>query len=505
MTGKATVTRGPAPWSRPDGPSDGGSFLGVMLAVFLVYANIPVVAADQGWIPTEAAALVALFFLPALGHHLVVRGERLRLDRTFALMTAFLAVMLVSACFARDVPLALAHIGGYAAEGLVLFVLVLNTVRDRPALVRLLWTVLGAATFLSLLTLYQEITRDDTREFGGLASRQLEHLEDAPVREADRAEGMRLEQRSHGPMNDANRYAQILLVAASFALAFVWTYRGRPRAVAGAAGLAILAGLLLTYSRGAFLTLVLLVLLLGALRYVSRKRLAVALLVGTLLVPLVAPAYMDRVHTIAGAMGLVTTDAEVEPDGPTRGRTTQMLAAGLAFADHPVLGVGPGHYAPHYSVRYQQRPEIAFRELDEPRRAHNLYLEMAAETGTVGLAIFLAIPGLLLRELWRIRRRARGIRPEVERMAMGFILAILSYLGTGVFLHLAFQRYYWLLVGLSAAAVHVLHRELAQNRRTPSPTPRVGEPRATADGSGPGGRPSAPSILAPTGSRQEGA
>lgn len=457
---------------RPPAPSSStvdGPFLGVVLATFLVYANIPVVAAHEGLIPSEAAALVGLLFLPAVARHLVARGEDIRVDRTFALMVAFLAVMLISACFARDVPLALAYIGDYVMEGVVLFALVLNTVRDRPALVRVLWTVIAAAAFLALLSLYQEVTRDYTREFGGLARRSLEHLEDRPDALAARPDGMRLEQRSHGPMDDANRYAQILLVAASFALALFWTVRGRARAVSAGAGVVILAGVLLTYSRGAFLTLVVLVLLLGILRYVSRGRLAVALLVGALLVPVVAPAYLERVHTIAGAMGLVSAEAEVEPDGPTRGRTTQMLAAGLAFSEHPVLGVGPGHYAPHYSVDYQQRPAIAFRELNVPRRAHNLFLEVAAETGTVGLLVFLAIPGLLLRDLWRIRQRARGSRPEVERLAMGFVLALLSYLGTGVFLHLAFQRYYWLLVGLSAAAAWILRRELQEGRRGPVP------------------------------------
>ena len=451
-----------SPWTPSGPPRTGrGPALALCLAVFLIYTNAPVVAAHEGVIPAPAAALVGLLFLPALAHHLVARRDPIRFDRTGALMVGLLAVMLVSTAFARDVPLALTHIGAYAVEGLVLFALILNTVRDRATLVRVMWAVVGAAAFLALLSLYQEVTRDYTNEFGGLARRALEHLEDQPeALAAARAEGMRLEQRSHGPMDDANRYAQALLVAGAFALALVWTLQGRARVLAGMAGAVILGGTLLTYSRGAFLTLVILVLALGALRYVSRARLAAALLVGGLLVPVVAPAYLDRVHSIAGAMGLVSQEAQVEPDGPTRGRTTQMLAAGWAFAEHPVLGVGPGNYAPHHSVTYQRQPEIAFRELTVPRRAHNLYLEMAAEVGTVGLLVFLAIPGLLLRDLWRVRQRAQGRRPDIERMATAFGLALLAYLGTGVFLHLAFQRYFWILVALSAAAVWILSREM---------------------------------------------
>jgi hypothetical protein len=43
---------------------------------------------------------------------------------------------------------------------------------------------------------------------------------------------------------------------------------------------------------------------------------------------------------------------------------------------------------------------------------------------------------------------------------------ILSYLGTGVFLHLAYERYYWFMIGLAAAAVGILREELALIRDT---------------------------------------
>jgi hypothetical protein len=48
---------------------------------------------------------------------------------------------------------------------------------------------------------------------------------------------------------------------------------------------------------------------------------------------------------------------------------------------------------------------------------------------------------------------------ELGRIAAGFSLVVLAYLGTGVFLHLAFERYYWFIVALTAAAAGVLERE----------------------------------------------
>jgi O-antigen ligase len=212
-----------------------------------------------------------------------------------------------------------------------------------------------------------------------------------------------------------------------------------------------------TYSRGAFLTLVILALLTVSFRLVRARGLFTLLAVGVLLVPWIAPGYVGRVASISGATALLG-NSQVEADGPIRGRTTEMLSALAAFVDHPVLGVGPGQYLAHYSVEYQALPEISIRELAEPRRAHSLYFEMAAETGALGLALFLAIPLLLLRDLRTLGLRLQADRPELARLAAAFMLVVLAYLGTGVFLHLAFERYDWFMIGLSAAAAGILHR-----------------------------------------------
>jgi putative inorganic carbon (hco3(-)) transporter len=441
-------------------------FTGVLLGVFVLYSNLPAALAREGMIPEEATALVGIFFVPALIQQLVARRRSLRLDRTFGLMVALLAVMLVSTAVAAvDVGVGLAYIAAYhLGEGMAVFLLVLNTVRDRVALTRVLTVIVAASALVAALSTYQSVTGNVHQEFFGLASRTLEHLEERP--ELAHRPGMGREDRARGPVDEANRFAQILLVAAAFALARAWTRKGSARAAALGAMCLALVGMFLTYSRGAFVTLILLVLLLGALRIIPRRYLALGVLAGVVLVPVVAPAYVDRLHTIAGARGIVSAEAGVEADGATRGRTTAMLATLTAFSEHPLLGVGPGQYVDYHSVSYQLRPEIAFREIAVPRRAHNLIVEIAAETGVVGLLLFMAIPLLLLRDLWRIRKRAGPDRLDVRRIALGFILAILAYLGTAMFLHLAYHRYYWLLIGLSAAAVWILRAELEADHRS---------------------------------------
>jgi O-antigen ligase len=110
----------------------------------------------------------------------------------------------------------------------------------------------------------------------------------------------------------------------------------------------------------------------------------------------------------------------------------------------------------YYSQHYQALPEISVREIAEPRRAHNLYLEMAAEVGLIGLLVFMAIPLLLLRDLRLLRLELQRRAPPLARLSAAFTLMLLAYLGTGMFLHLAFERYYWLMIGLTAGGVGAL-------------------------------------------------
>jgi O-antigen ligase len=267
-----------------------------------------------------------------------------------------------------------------------------------------------------------------------------------------------MEDRAFGPVGEANRFAQLLMMG--LPLAFVGmlnTRRGTARRVALGCLLAILGGIVVTYSRGAFLTLIVMGVLAVPMGLARLSQVTAVFLAGAIAMPLAAPAYAGRVLSISGAAELFGAE-QVEADGATRGRMTEMLAGLAAYTDHAVLGVGPGQYVPYYSVYYQSLPEISIREISVPRRAHNLYVEIAAETGTAGLVVFMAIPLLLLRDLRAIRLLLMRRRPDLARAAAGFSLLILAYLGTGMFLHLAYERYYWFMVGLTAAAAGILDR-----------------------------------------------
>ncbi len=221
------------------------------------------------------------------------------------------------------------------------------------------------------------------------------------------------------------------------------------RLLAAAASGFVLVGVFLTYSRGAALAFGVVFCLAVLLRYV---RLRWALAMGALVAVIIGsvPAYQKRLTSLAAVTAISNPNSET--DTSITGRATEMLAAALIFADHPLLGVGPGLYPSYYS-EYAKR--VPYFVETQPRKPHDRYLGVAAETGIFGLAAFLGILGMTMRGLVAARRAALGRHPDLAWLAAGLVLAVAGNMVTGLFLHLAYQRYFWLLLALASSAYFI--------------------------------------------------
>jgi hypothetical protein len=433
-----------------------------LMVIFVLYSNGAALAVQSYGVPKFAAAGFTLILAIPLFNYLILRRERLRIDWVLSMMLVFLLALLVSSLAARDHAIAADRIATFVLEGVVLYLLIVNVVRTQTTLKRVIWVMLMVGSLLGALTLYQAVTGSYDQQFGGFAQRNLRfELEGPKAPKAGQvAPPIRRVERADGPIGDPNIFAQILVVL--LPLAF-FRYRGEGsrwlRGAALGAGGFILAGILLTYSRGAFIALVLMIVIMTMMRYFKPSHVVMTAAAVALLVAVINPAYYKRVGTIATAKSMFSSETTVRADSAIRGRTTEMLAALLTFVDHPILGVGPGQYAPFYSVAYQTRPEIAFKQLHETRRAHNLYLEMAAETGLIGVTVFMVIAIGVLVQLHRARRRWIEARPDLAALATALWLSIVAYLGTGLFLQLSHERYYWFLLALAGAALHIFRAE----------------------------------------------
>lgn len=436
---------------------------GTLLFLALAYMNAPVLLGRTLGSPQLAGvAVTALVGIPILAHLFKRRG--FVFDYTVLLMLLFLGSLLGSSFLAVDTRIAFAWVIGYIVEGVVLYFLLLNAVRSLGVLRAAIWTLLLVSAALSSLGLYQEMTGKYRTQFGGLAQRNTEReMEEETDRRARTS--VQVGNRAAGPVGGPNRFAQILIVVAPLAFFRVRDTRSRlGRLIALGCLLLILAGIAITYSRGGFLAMVGLILLMIFMGYIRWWQMLVAgvLLVGV--VAVAAPGFLARIDTMRTLPQLLSQRDTVAGQGAIRGRLTEMLAAVHVFFDYPVLGVGPGQYTPFYSMKYMENPDIAFRAIDKVRRSHCLYAELAAETGIVGSLLFFAIVGTMGARLWRLRARFKRRDPELSNLAAAFWLGLMGYLGTAVFLQLSYQRYFWLFLALAGATVQILGAEL---RREP--------------------------------------
>jgi O-antigen ligase len=125
-----------------------------------------------------------------------------------------------------------------------------------------------------------------------------------------------------------------------------------------------------------------------------------------------------------------------------------------------MLGVGPGEFAEHYSTVYGNR--VGLVEQRKNYRGHNLYLETLAETGAIGLMCLLSVLFVIMRGLWKTRSLLKTRHLDLANAAGAFFLSLSAYLISAIFAHLSYQRYFWLLVALSSAALRIVRSHSAE-------------------------------------------
>ena len=448
--------------------------IGTLMAAAVLYMNLIPIAVRLHGVPAVAAVCVVGLVVPPLVQQLLLRRERVVLDRTLLLMIVFLLCVIVSSTVAVVRNLALVWIAKYIGEAVIIYFLFVNLIRTKESLRHLAWLLVVIGAFLATLTVYQELTGSYHNQFGGLAGRNLEmEVEGGPV-PGSGASHVRLANRAQGPIDDPNRYAQLLIVLVPLAWCLFRT-SAKPWQkwlALGATGV-IGGGMLLTYSRGGFVGLVLTTALMAVLRTISLRQIGAALLAGALAVTVLNPGYLVRMQSLLGVAGLFSgsSDSAVSPDAVERGRATHMLAAWRVFLDHPIIGTGPGQFSSVYSVDYSN-DLYSVRRVTEPRRAHCLYLELAAETGVVGFGMFLTIVVAALLRLLEAWRLARDRDPYLTNMILASVASLFAYLFTAMFLQLSYQRYFWFLMAFAGATVHITQVSMLGARAAAEPLVR---------------------------------
>jgi hypothetical protein len=354
-------------------------------------------------------------------------------------MTAYGLVCMSSLLYALEPGLTAEALLNYVDGLFIVAVLALN-MRTPDDLRRTVWAVIVAGFVLSGLAVVQQLGGLHDQTFGGFSHVEMRNIN-------SRTAGFR----SEGPVS-ANYFALVLVVAVPLAVDRALHGTGRrQRGFAAATAVLAVMGVYFTYSRGGLVALA--VTTLPMLAWVPRRVLVrtAAWLAIPLAVGLSFAASSDYGQRLMALTQLVGASASNAPqDNALAGRISEVTSAAMMFEDHPLLGVGIGNYEVHYHSYAQ---EVGLDARREERQAHSLYLEVAAESGLLGLGVFGGMLVYAAMGPWRARARLQreGDLDSADMMrALG--VAFFGYLVGSLFLHLSYPRYFWLMLGLAMGA-----------------------------------------------------
>lgn len=361
------------------------------------------------------------------------RRARLAWSPVFLFALVFLATQALSALDSSDSGLVLSHVADVARD-LVTLVLVtwlcVATGRFRFAVC----VAVASVAALAGLTIVQEYALRNATTFGNLARLGLAGAGTTTARHA-------------GPLEDPNFWGRLLTLYTPLALSLWISGRTLRRWVWFGAFVTLLLGGFLTQSRGAMIALgaAMVAWLLLAGRKYARMLLLAPVVVALLLVnPITGPRLSSLTEVRTASTG--------EGDESLAGRATTQETGLAIFSAHPLFGTGVGTYEDE-APEFQRRLGIVKSDVLAP---HNVFLQMAAETGIVGLCawlLFLASAALALARARLLLRRIPGPRGQSPGswLALGALAGLVGWMVASGFLHLAQFRALLVLLGIGAA------------------------------------------------------
>ncbi|HEX8472990.1 MAG TPA: O-antigen ligase family protein [Pyrinomonadaceae bacterium] len=431
-----------------------------MLAlVAIFYTNVSEVGVRYYGLPSLLLLGGVLLTLMLAWRFLFGAGQgELVVDVTFVLLVLYGAVIFASTTVAVNTELADERLFDHV-KGVLLFLIVTNFTDSRLTLRRVVWVLVLAGAFLGTISVLQVLTGSYNSEFGGFGRIKLAHITEYVY-----------EPRIAGTVSDPNFYAQMLVPLVPLALYRVWDEPTAWLKLVAAYSLGvILLALVFTYSRGGALAAVLVLLLAAIHKRIKLRHLLLGAGCLALLLIVVPTEFGGRLKSLRE---LVPGGDErvLKEDSSFRQRALLAETAWEMFADHAAFGVGAGNFSEYYDeyAEHVGATVSSYEDFAHRRFPHTLYLEIAAETGLVGLLVFVVVIGVTLFNAWAAVRMFKEAGSHASAsLVTSCALGLIGYLTTSLFLHGHYIHYLWLLAALLAAAKHIAAR------RAPDPHPAL--------------------------------
>ena len=414
--------------------------LGLAVLVFITYTRFSDVLEQYHGLPSFVIPL-ALLLVGVMFWRWRVKDEHLHnWEVTAVLLGAFALVGFASLLYAAVPERSLATLIEFAKNSVLLFAVFL-ALRRPQSLRYIVWALLAAGIFMGTLTVIQQLTGTFENEYWGFAQTEVKNIV-----------GSVTDYRVAGPLGAPNFYAMILVVLVPVALNRVLHEKKTGlRLLALWALVVCLLSIIFTFSRGGFLALATVLLLTIARQSFSLKRLLLFFFLFVVAWQFLPANYTERLTTTLDL--LPGSGEDVRNEVSFRGRTSEVMVAWLIFSDHPLFGVGLNNYKTFYQEYAQP---LGWDNRREERSAHSLYLETAAETGLVGLTVLGVLLGTALKGSFRAQNSfARHGRYDEASLCWALAIGLVGYLIASLFLHGAYPRYFWLLLGILLALPYV--------------------------------------------------
>jgi O-antigen ligase len=304
---------------------------------------------------------------------------------------------------------------------IIIFIVMVNVARTKARLMGLLFLALFVGLWLSVGAI------NDYRL--GLAV----------------VEGYRAGGRGSGIFGNSNEMALHLVTIVPIVVALVFATRSIVwKCAYSLSAVLMVAGIVVSYSRGAFVGLLvasaLLVWKLG-----QRQRLIIGILtvitIGLFLL-LVPGNYGTRILSIFVP--------SLDPVGSSEARRAELLRSLNVSLHHPLFGIGMGNYASQMSLR-----DVV---------THNSYTQVSAEMGVAALVCYTMLVVTPFRRLGEIARETFATRSSSQYfyLAVGLQASLGAYLVASFFASVAYYWYVYYLVGYAVCFRRIYESDTSQ-------------------------------------------
>lgn len=411
---------------------------GLLLLVFITYTRFSDVAVHNYDAPSIAKSFIVLLLI-AIFIRWAISNDRPRgLLLPMMMVAAYGLVGFSSLLYAPYKDLVILSLGNYVKDALIAVVVV--ALLRRPQQFRhVIYTLLVIGIFIGSLSVHQYLTKNFGSDYGGFAVARYMNI----VGGTD-------DYRLTGPVGDPNFFAQVMVVLALLGVErFLHDESKWVKVLAGACAAISALTVAFTFSRGAIVALAVSLAIFFWIYRLKPVQTAVVLALGMILLLFIPSTFFDRILTIKDVLPSSNGELNVRQDKAIQGRASESLTAWAMFTQHPLTGVGLNNFPTLYQ---DYTKSIGLAPSASQRSPHNLYLEVAAETGIIGLAVFLLMVGLAFRSILSARKKFQEARmDDYANMVTGFAIAFLGYMLAAIFVHAAYPRYFYLLIGIAFA------------------------------------------------------